>query len=887
MPLKLIVGPPNSGRAGEVRRRVLAALDAEPVLVVPTADDAAWFERELCADGSPTLGLSIRTFSWLFRDTATALGLEVGPLLTAPQRLALVRAAIATTDLRRLRRSAQRPGFAPALDALIEELQAAMVSPGELAEHASELEDGAHEAELAALYATYGELRERSGSSDAGALAAAVATALRNSPGAWGARPVLLYGFDDLTVAQRELVAELAREAEVTVAVNFADRRSLAARATLVTELCEQLGGEIDSRLEADPDYTPHASLRHLDRRLFEPGPGTVDPDDGVVLMECAGERGEAEAIGGEIARLIADGADPSDIAVVVRHPAGGGQVLAAVLGAYGIPVALEAQAPVDRTAVGRALVALCRTAAPHAPATDLLAHLRADPTFPAGAADGVERRIRRGEVTTAAEAIDGWQSPPRHLARLRGAGEGSGRLLALAAIARELAEGAHREQAPLAAPSDGATGSADLLHPIELRAAVAAAELLEELATLGDLPGCPEPGLADAVEALEGASVRTWRGPTDGRVRILSPYRLRAGRARYLFCASLQDGEFPAAAAPDPLLGDDRRARLGIPALVRHEQADEERYLFHACVSRPTERLYLCWRSCNDEGTALSRSPFIDEVLDLLGDSPEAAEGALKRRRGLDEVVFAPSEAPSERELARSLAARGPRSAATLPGPLRVPKVLEALRERRVLSPNQLEGWLGCPYIWFVQHELAPERLEPEGDPLWLGAIVHDALEKLYSERPGDDSIPREGDLGRWKRRFSELLAEAASEARLGPERTSMLARAREQVERFLADEAASETALRPGEGLIERSVRDGRRGRPRRPAAGRVRGAREDRPNRPRARRARGAGARLQDEPQRYPRGQVRGEGRASDPPLHAGGRAPPEARSDRRPV
>ena len=238
MPLKLIVGPPNSGRAGEVRRRVLAALDAEPVLVVPTADDAAWFERELCADGSPTLGLSIRTFSWLFRDTATALGLEVGPLLTAPQRLALVRAAIATTDLRRLRRSAQRPGFAPALDALIEELQAAMVSPGELAEHASELEDGAHEAELAALYAAYGELRERSGSSDAGALAAAVATALRNSPGAWGARPVLLYGFDDLTVAQRELVAELAREAEVTVAVNFADRRSLAARATLVTELC-------------------------------------------------------------------------------------------------------------------------------------------------------------------------------------------------------------------------------------------------------------------------------------------------------------------------------------------------------------------------------------------------------------------------------------------------------------------------------------------------------------------------------------------------------------------------------------------------------------------------------------------------------------------------
>ena len=618
----------------------------------------------------------------------------------------------------------------------------------------------------------------------------------------------------------------------MTVALNYADRRSLAARATLVGELVDE-GGEIEDRLEAPEGHTPHASLSHLDSSLFEPAADRVALDDGVRLLECAGERGEAEAIGAEVARLLANGTDPGDVAVVVRHPNASGHVLASVLSGYGIPVALEAQAPVDRTAVGRSLVSLCRAAGPRGTAEDLLAHLRADPTVRAGITDRVEERIRRGEAVSSDDVFATWERAPRHLSRLRAAASPAQRLHVLASVAREVAEGAHRGEAPLAASGD--TGGAEMLHPLELRAAVAAAELLEELATLGELPDCPQPTLDDAVEALEGATVPTWRGPTDGRVRILSPYRLRAGRARYLFVAALGDGEFPAAAPPDPLLGDDRRRALGIAALARREQADEERYLFHACVSRPTEGLYLCWRSCNDEGTALARSPFIDEVLDLLGDSPAAAEEELKDSRGLERVVHPPAHAPSERELARSLAVRGPdadaagtldaigvagatrqrvlaaveaaRANGLLPGPLKVPAVLESLRDRRVLSANQLEGWLSCPYRWFVEHELAPQRLEPESDPLWLGGLVHDVLERLYRERPGGDAIPREGDLERWRERFSELLDEAVSEARLGPERVAVVARMREQVGRFLADEAASETPLRPRENLLERS--------------------------------------------------------------------------------
>src|SRR5690606_1270826 len=92
--------------------------------------------------------------------------------------------------------------------------------------------------------------------------------------------------------------------------------------------------------------------------------------------------------------------------------------------------------------------------------------------------------------------------------------------------------------------------------------------------------------------------------------------------------------------------------------------------------------------------------------------------------------------------------------------------------------------------------------------DPLWLGGIVHDALSELYADPPGDDALPRPGDLGRWKRRFGELFDERLADPDRGAstgERKLMAARAREQVEAFLEAEAERETDLRPRPDLLE----------------------------------------------------------------------------------
>src|SRR6266545_3287853 len=312
--LSLIVGPPNSGRSGEIQTRLDALLGEDPILVVPTADDATRFERELCAGGRAVLGASIQTFRRLSDQVAAATDAALRPGLTAAQRLALVRAAARETELRTLSASAARRGFAPALDRLIGELQGALVGPNELAHTAELLDDGSYELELARLYAAYEGRRDAAGRDDQHSAARKAVSSLRERPASWGSRPVLLYGFDDLTEEQLELVTALARACDVMVAVNYADREALAARAELLTVLRDQAGAATVAELPFDESYSPSATLRHLDQHLFEPGAPRIQPDDGIALLECAGDRGEAEAIGGEVARLLAGGVPPGEV---------------------------------------------------------------------------------------------------------------------------------------------------------------------------------------------------------------------------------------------------------------------------------------------------------------------------------------------------------------------------------------------------------------------------------------------------------------------------------------------------------------------------------------------------------------------------------------------
>src|SRR5918994_4934234 len=632
MSLSLIVGPPNSGRAGRVRERLTAALGRDPVLVVPTLEDASRFERELCEQGEPVLGASILTFERLFDEVARATGASTRPALTKAQALHLVRRAIAATDLGILARSARRPGFATALASLIEEIQASGLDPRTVEHGAAEsAESSRYLGELAALYGAYAGLRDELGLGDSHAAAADATASLRAHPDAWGPRPVVFYGFDDMTVEQLELVAALGNVTDVMASVTFEDRAALHARARLRAELLER-GGEI------------------------------------------AEQRGPAEQIGAEIAHLIAAGTEPDEITVVLRQPDRDGRLYEEVLGGFCIPAAVEARVPLSRTGVGRGLLALLEAAFGSRSAEDVLAFLRTPGRAWPDQADWLERAIRRRRLRSAAEAIDAWRGRSLfELDELRGAQSASELLRTLARLARNIAEYPYERQAP----------QPERERLLELRAASAAADALEELA---EIPGI-EDGPGEARACLEALGVELWRGPSEGHVRVTSPYRIRARRVRHLFVASLQEGEFPRHDPGEPLLSEDARAELGLPP--RAEPEDEERYLFYVCLSRPTERLYLCSRSCDDEGATASRSPLLDDVRELVEPAPQSSGGPDPldrevRRRSLADVTVDPSAAPSADALARALATRARRDGIEVPGGLEIsPELSESLRRR------------------------------------------------------------------------------------------------------------------------------------------------------------------------------------------------------------
>jgi hypothetical protein len=72
MPLTLVLGPANSAKAGEVLGAYALAARRDALLVVPTAADAAHYDRELVV-GGVVLGRAL-TFTGLIAETARRAG---------------------------------------------------------------------------------------------------------------------------------------------------------------------------------------------------------------------------------------------------------------------------------------------------------------------------------------------------------------------------------------------------------------------------------------------------------------------------------------------------------------------------------------------------------------------------------------------------------------------------------------------------------------------------------------------------------------------------------------------------------------------------------------------------------------------------------------------
>ena len=377
MPITLITGPANSGKAelamDAVRRHM--AHGEDPLLVVPTRADADHYLRELAGDGA-AMGVRARALRGADRARLYAVPGVCEPVLAGIAHERLLEALAARAGV------PATPGFVAALAAMLAELEVRRVTPARLGQALSQWasEDGPRpvQARLGRLFGDYRATLERLGRVDGEQCAVRALDVLRERPALWGATPVVVYGFDDLTPLQLDAIETLGRvvDAEVTVSLAYEPGRAAFAGRAASFHALAPLAREHRALPARAEHYAPAAreALSHLERRLFEP----FDPDarraqPGIALrlLEGGGERAELELVASGIARLLEEGMAPEEIAVLVRTPGMALELLEEVFAAQrrAVRAAAAQAAPGHGDRCGAARPAALRAASPTGPA--------------------------------------------------------------------------------------------------------------------------------------------------------------------------------------------------------------------------------------------------------------------------------------------------------------------------------------------------------------------------------------------------------------------------------------------------------------------------------------------------------------------------------------
>ncbi len=212
---------------------------------------------------------------------------------------------------------------------------------------------------------------------------------------------------------------------------------------------------------------------------------------------------------------------------------------------------------------------------------------------------------------------------------------------------------------------------------------------------------------LAQFWRPLEDALADTPLRVSDARrnvVHVLDAYEARQWELPVVFVCGLVERRFPQYHAPDPLLGDAARRRLGLR--TSGDRQREEQFLFDLVTTRATGRLVLSHPRFDEGGEELIPSFFL---------------------RGV--------EAPrcQTRVRPRPARARAPqRSPMIYDGELRS----QIEKQHETLSPSAIESYIQCPYQFFARHTLGlkPRPVAPHDrlDVMIQGSIIHRVLAEM-----------------------------------------------------------------------------------------------------------------------------------------------------------
>ena len=379
-------------RAGQdIRGELLERMGKSParrrLLIVPEQYSHET-ERAMCAalGGGASMECEVLSFTRLAGRLTDAAGGGAAPMLDAGGRMLLMYAAMrkVADTLVAYRAPSRKPAFLTGLLATVDECRSYQVKPEALIRAGEELggRQGDKLRDLGLIYAAY-QTMEEDGAADPRGRLDRLARQLHDT--GWGkGMAFYVYGFTDFTPQEEQVLSELARQGELTVAfvcdpandpagiflpaLRAARRLSRDAKKNTVPVREERLVRSLDR----------HPSLIFLEQHLF----GVSDPvwsgQCAVTRIAAATPRQEAEWCAAEILRLLREeGYRCRDIAVCTRRLDGYSELIDGVFARYGVPVFLSAMEDVLEKPVLALVTSALAAAAENYPYEELFRYLK------------------------------------------------------------------------------------------------------------------------------------------------------------------------------------------------------------------------------------------------------------------------------------------------------------------------------------------------------------------------------------------------------------------------------------------------------------------------------------------------------------------------------
>lgn len=378
MAIHLFIAPAASGKTKYVlncAKEAARGLRGNLYIIVPTHLQVRTLRRCLAEEGGG-IGIRIQTFDQLVTHCLNVAG-ETYTELSPPARYRLLRSvvdALASSDSSSLKHYSSlvaRPGFIRALERIISELKAGMISPESFARAVREIGNEPRLRELADIYRAYQQRLRQNNWADREGLTWLAAEALKRHPELGRDWPLLAVdGFDDLTPAQVEvlaLLAERVQEMIVTLTGNAGENER-----PLVHRRFQRTRQRLEERLKVKGKPLPDSvsistPFSVIEASLFSAaGSPVADARDAIELIEAPNRTAEVRAALRWLkARIVQDGMRPDQVALLARNIQPYRSLILQTAAEFGLPIRLVDGFPLRDNPAVAAILDLLRLMLP------------------------------------------------------------------------------------------------------------------------------------------------------------------------------------------------------------------------------------------------------------------------------------------------------------------------------------------------------------------------------------------------------------------------------------------------------------------------------------------------------------------------------------------